>query len=1124
MRQDVTLADRFDLGKPQVLLNGTQALVRLVLMQQARDRAAGLRTAGYVTGYRGSPLGGVDVQMTRAGGVLAAADIRFHPGLNEDLAATAIWGTQTAEARGEGRFDGVFGLWYGKGPGVDRSGDALRHGNLAGSSRHGGVLLAMGDDHTGESSTTCHQSEYAAVDAQIPILSPAGVQEILDFGLYGYALSRYSGLWVGLKLMKDTVESTAVVDARPDRMAFVTPGHTLPKDGLNLRLPDHWVAQEARLAGAKLPAALAFARANQIDRAGWRPDDARIGLVAAGKSWLDLTHALALLGIDEGRARAMGIATWKVGQVWPLEPGRITAWAQGLETVLVIEEKRPLIEDQLKVALFDAGLSLRVAGKHWRDQVLFPQVQTLDPVLVAERLGAVLVAQGHTALAPRVAELAAARAAEDAPLLADRKPYFCAGCPHNTSTVVPDGARAMAGIGCHTMALWMDRQTSGLTQMGAEGSNWIGEAGFSSRAHVFQNMGDGTYNHSGLMAVRAAVMAEVNITYKILFNDAVAMTGGQANDGGLTAPQVARELLAAGVRPVALVHDPAEALDLTAFPPGLLVHVRDELPAVQARMQAEPGCSAILYVQTCAAEKRRKRKRGSLPDPDLRVWINPDVCEGCGDCGVQSNCVAILPLETPLGRKRQIDQSACNKDVSCLKGFCPSFVTVQGGTPRRAAATVAVIPALPMPDLPGIHGTHNTLVTGIGGTGVVTLGAVLTMAAHLDGKGAAMIEVTGMAQKGGAVLIHCRIADTPADISAIRLAAGECDLLLGGDLVVSGGPRVLSLLTATRTRAFMAMDEVLTGDFTRSPDLRLPGPALKSAIAGRCALTPVAAGRLAKRHLGDAIFANMVLLGAAWQAGALPLTLAAIDRAIELNGAEVAGNARAFAIGRWAMADAAAAGAEPAAAAAPMTLAELVTARADHLCAYQGPRLAARYRAFVGRFGPGDLALAVAQGYHKLLSCKDEYEVARLHLASRAQAQAAFDGPLRLTWHLAPPILSRIGPDGRPTKRAFGGWIERLFPLLAALKPLRGTMFDPFGHSAERKMERALIAQYEADMTAALAALRPDTQDAARALAALPMQIRGFGPVKAAAVATAAQRRAEILATLHEPAQVRAAE
>jgi len=1125
-RQDVTgeisLADRFDLTKSTVLLNGTQALVRLMLMQAARDQAAGLNTAGYVTGYRGSPLGAVDMQMLRARKELTAAGVLFQEGLNEDLAATAIWGTQQAGLRGEGAGDGVFALWYGKGPGVDRTGDVMRHANMAGTAPQGGVLMAMGDDHTGESSTVLHQSDWAMIDAYIPVISPAGVQEILDYGLYGFALSRFAGVWTGLKTMKDTVEATAVVDGRPDRMTFVTPQFAMPPGGLSIRLGDTPVAQEARMIDHKRFAAEAFARANKIDKRVWGRPGAKIGFVAAGKNWLDLVHALSLLGVDAAEAERLGITTYKVGQTWPLDMTSFNEWADGLDLIVVVEEKRKLIEVQVKESIFDDRRGRRVYG--WKHSgtgaELFPTRYALDPVMIAEKLGAILIEEGRGTdrIKNGLQLLAEARKSDNAPEIAVRQPWFCSGCPHNSSTKVPEGSRAYAGIGCHYMVQWMDRETTGFTHMGGEGANWIGEAPFSTRTHVFQNLGDGTYNHSGVQAIRAALAAGVNITYKILFNDAVAMTGGQKNEGGLTAQQIVREIRAMGVKNVALVYDEKEEIDFDGFPQGIETIERAGLMPLQEKYSRIKGVSAIVYVQTCAAEKRRRRKRGTFPDPDRRVFINTDICEGCGDCGVQSNCVSIVPVETELGRKRAIDQSSCNKDFSCLKGFCPSFVTLEGAKVRRAEPAALTLPDLPEPALPAIHGTHNTLLTGVGGTGVVTVGAVLAMAAHLDGKGAGMMEMAGLAQKGGAVHIHLRVSERPEDISAIRVAVGEADCVIGGDLVVTAGARTLGLMRAGRTGAVVNSHEIITGAFTRDREFRLPSSQLRLSLEARLQerASFLDATELAAKALGDSIYSNMIVLGAAWQKGFVPISREAIRRAIEMNGAGVKGNLAAFEIGRWAaerpLEAETLAQTTPS---IPLTLQQKIDFRAAHLTDYQNASLADRYRALVAR-APEALQGAVAEGYHKLLAYKDEYEVARLHLTTLAKAEAEFEPGFRPKFHLAPPMLTGTEQGGRPKKRAFGPWMLPAFRLLAQLKPLRGTALDLFGRSAERRMERALIAEYEADMAEILPAVTPQTLEIAEALARLPLQIRGFGPVKEASAKAAAARRAELLAAFRE--------
>ncbi len=1125
--QKVSLADRFDLEKRHVLLNGTQALVRLMLMQKARDVAAGHDTAGLVTGYRGSPLGAVDSQMMRAEKHLKANDILFQPGLNEDLAATALWGSQQAELRGEGKFDGVFGLWYGKGPGVDRTGDVMRHANMAGTSALGGVLMAMGDDHTGESSTVLHQSEWAMVDAYMPVVSPAGVQEILDYGLYGIALSRFAGVWVGLKTMKDTIEATAVVNGDPNRLQFVTPEFEMPEGGLNIRLADTPHAQEARMIDHKRFAAEAFSHANKMDKRMWGKPGAKIGFVAAGKNWLDLVHALSLLGIDEAEAERLGITTYKVGQTFPLDMKGFHDWAEGLDLIVVVEEKRKLIEVQVKEAIFDDRRGRRVYGWHkgggagsMHGPELFQTKAALDPILIAEKLGEILIEEGRgtEAVKAGMAQIAEAKRADNAEEIAARIPYFCSGCPHNTSTKVPDGSRAYAGIGCHYMVQWMDRDTVGFTHMGGEGANWIGEAPFSKRPHVFQNLGDGTYNHSGVQAIRAALAAGTNITYKILYNDAVAMTGGQANEGDLSPQQIAAEVKAMGVEHVAVVFDEKEEINRGDFPAGLTFHERKELLSVEEKFREHKGVSVIVYVQTCAAEKRRRRKRGLFPDPDKRVFINTDVCEGCGDCGVQSNCISIEPVETELGRKRAINQSSCNKDFSCLNGFCPSFLTVEGAKIRKEATAELELPEMPEPEIKTIEGTHNVVITGVGGTGVVTIGAVLAQAAQIDGKAAGMMEMAGLAQKGGAVHIHCRLAETPEDISAIRVATGECDTLIGGDLVVSAGAKTLGLTSTGRTGAVVNSHEIITGDFTRDTEFTLPTSRLEVALEARLkeGLALFDASELARIVLGDSIFSNMIIFGAAWQKGLVPVSHEALKAAIALNGAAVEKNLRAFEIGRWAVLYPEEAGkmVAPSVVALPKSLEEKIAFRADHLVKYQGKGLAKRYRKMLDPIRDERLREAVAKGYHKLLAYKDEYEVARLHLESRAKAEEVFEGDFKMKFHLAPPILSKMGANGRPEKKTFGPGMLRGFRVLAKMKRLRGTPFDPFGRTEERRMERALIKQYEADMKAIIAEQGDTASDAAIALAELPLSIRGFGPVKAENAAKAAKRREELLAVL----------
>jgi indolepyruvate ferredoxin oxidoreductase len=1126
MTDAISLDDKYDLAKHRVLLTGTQALVRLALMQKARDASAGLNTAGYVTGYRGSPLGGLDQQFERASRVLKPANILFQPAINEDLAATALWGAQQAEMRGEGAYDGVFGMWYGKGPGVDRSGDVFRHANAAGTSRHGGVLALMGDDHGAESSTVPHQSEFALMDAMMPVLHPAGVQEILDFGLYGLAMSRFSGLWVGIKCVHDNVESTAIVDGALDRVQIEYPAFDMPPGGLNIRPADDRFDQERRLHVHKRFAAVAFARANRLDgivlAGGSRP---RIGVVTTGKSYLDTRQALDELGIDEVEAARLGLRLLKIAMVWPLDPEIVRAFAKDLDLVIVIEEKRALIETQLRDLLCNEKSAPLVIGKtDEAGEHLFPAYGTLEPNQIALALGPRLL---KDQTAPQVAErLEGIRAMmaslSNAPDLVTRSPYFCAGCPHNSSTVVPEGGRGYAGIGCHWMVQYIpERLTEGATHMGGEGANWIGEAPFSRRKHVFQNLGDGTYNHSGVMAIRAAAGSGVNMTYKILYNDAVAMTGGQTHDGGLTVPQIASQVRAEGVERIAIVSDEPDKYPSNAgFPPNVTFHHREDLQAVQTELMEVPGVSVIVYDQTCAAEKRRRRKRGTFPDPAKRVFINELVCEGCGDCGVQSNCVAIAPLETPFGRKRQIDQSVCNKDFSCLKGFCPSFVTVEGAEVRRGIETPAlpgagaVFPALPEPDMPALDRPWTMLITGIGGTGVVTVGQILGMAAHIEGKGAGIIDMAGLSQKNGAVVTHLKIAARAEDISSIRVAAGGADLLLGCDIVTSASEHNLEAASRERTNAVVNDHEAMPAAFTQDADFRLPTEEMRLKIAARTrpdAAEFINASKLATALMGDSIAANLFTTGYAWQRGLIPLSADAICRAIELNGVAVKMNTDAFLWGRRAAHDRAAVEAVlgmKAAPPAPETLDEIVQRRVEFLTGYQSKAYAEDYARVVDKVraaeaarvkGSTALTEAVARYLFKLMAYKDEYEVARLFTDGRFNEALgkAFKGDGKLTFHLAPPILARLDPvTGLPRKRAFGPWIIPVFKLLASLKRLRGTPLDMFGRTAERRRERQLIADYRQTVDELIASLTRDNHALAVEIASLPEHIRGFGHVK----------------------------
>ncbi|MBI3710867.1 MAG: indolepyruvate ferredoxin oxidoreductase family protein [Proteobacteria bacterium] len=1145
-----TLDDKYALESGRVFLTGTQALVRLPMMQRRRDEAAGLNTACFISGYRGSPLGGYDMALWRAGKFLKRHHIYFQPGLNEDLGATAVWGSQQVNIFPGAKYDGVFSIWYGKGPGVARSMDPLIHGNMAGASRHGGALVLLGDDHASKSSTLPHQSEHLMIGAMIPVLNPSGVQEVLDYGLLGWAMSRYSGCWVSMKCIADTMDASASVYVDPHRVTVNTPNDfEMPEGGVHIRWPDDWNVQEFRLHKFKAYAALAFARANQLDRIILDSPKPRFGIITTGKSYLDVREALDYLGIGEKLAAEIGIRVYKVGMSWPLEREGARHFAEGLQEVMVVEEKRAVIENQLKEQLYNwrADVRPRVVGKFdEKGEWILPSAGEFAPAQLARVIARRLQPFFTT---PHIEERLAFLDAKERQLKAPhttvkRTPYFCSGCPHNTSTRVPEGSRAAAGIGCHYMAVWMDRETATFTHMGGEGAQWIGQADFTETKHIFQNIGDGTYTHSGSLAIRAAMASGVNITYKILYNDAVAMTGGQPAEGGITVPQMARQVAAEGVARIAVVSDEPDKYPADAgFPAGTTVHHRDALDAVQRELRDTPGVTAMIYDQTCAAEKRRRRKRGTFPDPDKRVLINELVCEGCGDCGVQSNCLSVAPVETEFGRKRTIDQSSCNKDFSCLKGFCPSFVTVHGGRPRRPRPTAGRSgdPAanLPAPKLPSLDSPYNILVTGIGGTGVVTIGALVGMAAHLEGKGCSVLDMTGLAQKGGAVLSHIRVGARPEDLHAVRVSDGDAHLLLGCDIVVGAGDEAIAKLAAGTSRAVVNTHETLTGAFTRNPDFHLPLAEFRRSLEialGPKALDLVDATDLATSLLGDSIATNLFMLGFAYQKALIPVSAEAIEKAIELNAVSVEMNTRAFRWGRAAAHDRAAVerAATPAIAVVghklSTTLDEIVARRIEFLTAYQNAAYAGRYQALVRRVaaveaqrakGHLGLAEAVARYYFKLLAYKDEYEVARLYTDGtfHRQLAAQFEGDYRLEFNLAPPAIAERDPrTGHLIKRTFGPWMLTAFRVLAQLKFLRGTRLDIFGRTAERQAERRLISEYEALVDELTAKLDANNHGLAVELAALPEQIRGYGHIKDASIAKAKAREAELLACFRNPA------
>jgi indolepyruvate ferredoxin oxidoreductase len=1178
--REVDLDDKYTLTSGRAFMTGTQALVRLPMLQRIRDAAAGLNTAGFISGYRGSPLGGFDQALWRAQKHLDDHHIRFQPGVNEDLAATSIWGTQQLNLFPGAKYDGVFAMWYGKGPGVDRCGDVFKHANSAGTSRHGGVLVLAGDDHAAKSSTLAHQSEHIFKACCIPHLNASSVQEYLDLGLHGFAMSRFSGCWVAFKCVTDVVESGAVVEIDPRRVTVAMPSDfATPQGGLNIRWPDGFLEQEARLLDYKVYAALAYCRANKLDRIVWDSPRARFGIVTTGKSFGDTVQALADLGIDERVARDAGIRLYKVAMSWPLEPQGARKFAEGLEEILVVEEKRQVIEYQIKEELYQWREDVyknarppRVVGKfddngEWSIAAgqpagnwLLPAHYELSPALIAKALANRFEKLGLDKLMgdryrERIAYLDFKEKALAKPrVVTSRLPYFCSGCPHNTSTHVPEGSRAMAGIGCHFMALWMDRSTATFTHMGGEGAPWIGQAHFTECPHVFANIGDGTYFHSGLLAIRAAVAAKVNMTYKILYNDAVAMTGGQHVDGPLDPATISRQIAAEGVHPIVAVVDEKEELPATLdWAPGVTIRPRDELDAVQRELREMKGVSAIIYVQTCATEKRRRRKRHEFPDPARRVVINDLVCEGCGDCSAQSNCLSVEPLETEFGRKRTINQSSCNKDFSCLKGFCPSFVTVEGGSLRKGRTALPAgeteFPSLPEPRAPedSHDAPFNVLVTGIGGMGVITIGQIMAMAAHVEGKSVTVLDMSGLAQKFGPVMSHVRIARSPDELHSVRVGTGAANLVLGCDLVVTSGAEALSKMHTRITRAVVNATVSPTAEFVKNPDWRLPGSDLQGDIveaAGTKNVDFLPAGKLATALMGDAIATNMFMLGYAYQKGWVPLSEASMLRAIELNAVAVEFNKSAFLWGRRAAADLARVerlaapaevvtlGSAPARALSG-GLDELIARRVEFLSDYQNAAYAVRYRklvertrdaeALVGGGSEGRLGLAeaVARNYFKLMAYKDEYEVARLYAdpAFARKIGAMFEGNYRLKFHLAPPVFNKPDPrTGAASKSDFGPWMMTAFRILAKLKFLRGTAFDLFGSTEERRLERQLIADYERTVTELLGRLDRGNHKLAVEIAQIPERIRGYGHVKRRHLAQAKQTEAGLLAAFRSPA------
>lgn len=1127
-----SLKDRYLKSSGRVFLTGTQALVKLPLMQRQMDLRDGINSAGFISGYRGSPLGGYDQALWQAKSILEKYKIHFQPAINEDLAATMVLGTQQVEVDVDKTVDGVFGLWYGKGPGVDRAGDALKHGATYGSSPKGGVLVIAGDDHGCVSSSMPHQSDVAFMAWFMPTINPANLQEYLEFGLWGIALSRYAGVWTGFKAISETVESAASLEL-PELPVFKQPtDFTPPADGLHYRWPDLPGPQLETRIEHKLAAVAAFARANPIDKRIYDIDDARFGIVTTGKAYLDLLEALRLLNIDATKAKQLGIDIYKVGMVWPLERHGAMAFVHNKQEVLVVEEKRGIIESQIKEQMAQPDHSGRVLITGKQDEnggPLIPYVGELTPLMLAQFIAQRLnrlwgnAAEDGLDFEPQLQQLGGQCSPAKDPGGVRRMPYFCSGCPHNSSTKVPEGSHAQAGIGCHFMASWMGRNTESLMQMGGEGVNWVAKSRYVERKHVFQNLGEGTYFHSGSLAVRQAIASGTNITYKILYNDAVAMTGGQPVDGSISVSSIAQQMRAEGVQRIALVTDNTAAYkDLSTFPKGLTLHHRNDIDPLQRELREVIGVSVLIYEQTCAAELRRRRKRGLIAEPTRRIIINDQVCEACGDCSIQSNCLSVTPKATNLGNKRQIEQSSCNKDYACVDGFCPSFVSVVGGDLRRSQGVAindqwhAQVAALPSANIANLDQVYNLLIVGVGGTGVVTIGAIVTMAAHIENKGASVLDFMGFAQKGGSVLSYLRIANQPSDINQVRIGSGQADALIACDLIVASADKTLTTLRPNHTRAVLNTAPMVTSDevLYRDADPKsLQRQQLLADILGSDNLDSLDANQLALNLLGDAVFANMLMLGMAWQQGLVPVSHHALTQAIELNGVAVEKNIQAFSWGRLAAHDMTQITAYFEPKTSPqLGLQERIESNAKHLKDYQNQAYADAYLDQMKTIQHAEtkvavnqlpLTQAVATQLFRLMAYKDEYEVARLYTNGpfAQQLEDTFSGDYRLEFHLAPPLLAfRKDAQGRPKKITFGPWMLPVFKQLAKFKFLRATPLDLFGYHPDRKLERRLLQDYQQKLPSIASQLTSANYPTAIAWAKAPDQVRGFGPVKAAAV------------------------
>ena len=1127
--EEFSLLDRYCQEEGIIFLSGIQALARLPLDQHRLDRANGLNTGGFVSGYRGSPIGSLDRELWQHASLFEEHDIVFQPGVNEELAATAVWGTQQVNLFPKSRFEGVFAMWYGKAPGLDRSTDAIRHGNAAGSAPFGGALVVAGDDHAAKSSTLPGYSDHALMDLNLPILSPSNVQDVLDFGLYGWALSRYSGSWVSMIVLTDTMDSASSVQIKTPE--FLTPEHD--KD-VFIRLSDGALEQEARFLQEKLPLIQKFVEANPINKLISNPEQAKLGIVSAGKPFNDVREALAQLGVStKADLENAGIRLLKLGMTWPLDENLIRLFSENTEQILVVEEKRAFIEGQIKEMLYGQNGPTIVGKKDAEGAPLFSATAELDVKDIEKVLASQLNLSTSDSIVKQLDTLDQKLIPITGGSRTDRLPLFCSGCPHNTSTKIPEGSRASAGIGCHYMAQWMDRDTYLFTQMGGEGANWVGQSPFTDEPHLFINLGDGTYFHSGLLAIRQAVAAGVNVTYKVLYNAAVAMTGGQPIDGELSVASLVAQLKAEGVQRVVVVSvTPAshKALDVEVFD-------RDELDSVQRELREVSGCTAIVYDQTCATELRRQRKRGKVVDSNVRVLINDAVCEGCGDCTLQSNCVSVEPLDTEFGYKRKINQTSCNKDISCAKGFCPSFVRVENAQLKKRSGVnvdlAELVAKIPVPEI-RLTDTANILLAGVGGTGIVTVSALLGTAAHLDGLAVSTLDMTGLAQKGGAVFGHVRLTKHLDNLHSKHIPAGQTNVLVACDLVSGASRDALALLASEHTQSFVNTTMVPTANFvlrkqTDTGFSRLLDRVEKFSKNVFC----IDGSGWTQSLMGGGATSNIFMLGVAYQAGGIPISIAALEQAMTLNGVAVAANKRAFHFGRMAAHDISQLPSGELLSSkeamdpkqnpkTDQSLEAVVATRREHLTRYQNATLASSYQKFVDNVvqetnGLGEsgkpFAYAVAVGYAKLLAYKDEYEVARLYTDGRFMDKltSQFEPGYKLKFLLAPPLLTKN------KKMQFGGWMWRGFQLLAKLKFLRGTPFDPFGYLADRREERGLIEEYEALIQNMLPQLTPTNLARAIEIAELTQTVSGFGHIKRKSIVDMKAKLKSLLVQFENP-------